>query len=96
MQGVVEEYGEEQDLEDVVVGECVDYGVGDYVYQEVDGVLFFVGSGVGSDFVGVEGVWVDVYVGVWLDYVDYYQVDDQGYGGDDFEVQQCYVIGFVD
>ncbi|MNN12551.1 hypothetical protein D3C81_1255460 [compost metagenome] len=88
VQGIAEQYREEQDLQDVAVGEGADHGARNDVHQEVDGALLLAGSGVGSDLAGVQAGRIDMHAGTRLHDVDHHQTDDQGDGGDDLEVQQ--------
>src|SRR5476651_578964 len=95
VQGETEDHREHQHLQDIAVGESADDGVRDHVKDEANHALVCTGSHVGRDFGGVQGSHVDVHAGARLHDVNHDQTDQQGDGGNNFEVQQRVATGFA-
>ncbi|VVN33848.1 hypothetical protein PS624_04990 [Pseudomonas fluorescens] len=82
-------------MQDVTGGERADDGIRDYIEEETDNALVFTGRHISGDFRGVQGGDVDVHAGARLHNVDHDQTDQQGNGGNDFEVQQRVAAGLA-
>ncbi|MNQ64906.1 hypothetical protein D3C85_793460 [compost metagenome] len=95
LQGEGEDHREEQHLQNIAAGEGADYGAGDHVEQEGDGALLLAGGGKGGNALGVQGGRVDMHADARLHDVHHYQADEQGDGGDDFEVSQRVAAGLA-
>ena len=96
VQGETEDHREHQHLQDVAIGERADDGVRDDVEDKADDALVFTGGDVGRHFGSIQGRDVDVHAGARLHHVDHDQANQQGDGGNDFEVQQRVAAGLAD
>lgn len=87
VQGAAEQHGEQQDLEDVVLGEGAEHRGRDQAHEECHGAVDLLGApGIQGDVAGGQFVEMDVGAAAQAQAVGDHQAEDQGDGGEDFEV----------
>ncbi|MNG94219.1 hypothetical protein D3C79_532240 [compost metagenome] len=89
-EGDAEQGAEQQNRQDLVLGEGIGHAAGYHMQQEIDEAAAVAGcrGGVGGDALGIEGGRVDVHALAGLHDVDHHQPQYQGKGGQHFEVDQ--------